>query len=229
MREISSAPSGRKAQAARNDTAILDAAREVFMRDPDAPISAVAQAAGVGISALYRRYAGKEELLQTLCADGLRRYIGVAESALRDGAHPAEPADPWESFAGFIRGIIDADVHALTVHLAGTFTPTQELRGLAEEANRLSARLLRRAKAAGVVRPDLHLNDLAMLWEQLTAVRLGDAGRTAALRHRYLVMHLDALRPGTARTRLPGRPPSSAELGQRWVPRTTVGSRPAAH
>ncbi|MDX6234639.1 MAG: hypothetical protein QOH68_3754, partial [Nocardioidaceae bacterium] len=37
------------------------------MRDPEAPISAVAQAAGVGISALYRRYAGKEELLQTLC------------------------------------------------------------------------------------------------------------------------------------------------------------------
>lgn len=227
MRENAGAPSGRKAQAARNDTAILDAAREVFMRDPESPISAVAQAAGVGISALYRRYAGKEELLQTLCADGLRRYIEVAESALRDSADPADPADPWEAFAGFIRGIIDADVHSLTVHLAGTFTPTQELRSLAEEANRLSARLLRRAKAAGVVRPDLHLNDLAMLWEQLTAVRLGDAGRTAALRHRYLVMHLDALRPGTATTRLPGRPPSSDELGQRWVPRT-VGSRPAA-
>jgi AcrR family transcriptional regulator len=226
MRENASAASGRKAQAARNDTAILDAAREVFMRDPEAPISAVAQAAGVGISALYRRYAGKEELLQTLCADGLRRYIEVAESALISGA---DRADAWESFAGFIRGIIDADVHSLTVHLAGTFTPTQELRSLAEESNRLSARLLRRAKAAGVVRPDLHLNDLAMLWEQLTAVRLGDAGRTAALRHRYLVMHLDALRPGTGTTRLPGRPPSSDELGQRWVPRTMVGSPPAAH
>ena len=218
METASAALSGRKAQAARNDTAILDAAREVFMRDPEAPISAVAQAAGVGISALYRRYAGKEELLQTLCADGLRRYVDVAESALRDGAGPA---DPWESFAGFIRGIIDADVHSLTVHLAGTFTPTQELRGLAAEANRLSARLLRRAKAAGVVRPDLHLNDLAMLWEQLTAIRLGDAARTSALRHRYLVMHLDALRPDAARTRLPGRPPSSEELGRRWIPRTT--------
>jgi AcrR family transcriptional regulator len=67
--------SGRKAQAERNDQTILDAARAVFPREPAAPISAVAKEAGVGISALYRRYAGKDELLQTLCADGLRRYI----------------------------------------------------------------------------------------------------------------------------------------------------------
>src|ERR1700730_6887879 len=43
--------SGRRAQAARNDDLILDAAREVFIADPGAPISAVAERAGVGISA----------------------------------------------------------------------------------------------------------------------------------------------------------------------------------
>jgi AcrR family transcriptional regulator len=42
----------RAAQAARNDQAILDAAREVFVADPTAPIAAVADRAGVGISAL---------------------------------------------------------------------------------------------------------------------------------------------------------------------------------
>ena len=47
--------SGRKAQAARNDEVILDAARAVFVADPGAPVSAVADAAGVGMSALYRR------------------------------------------------------------------------------------------------------------------------------------------------------------------------------
>ncbi len=47
--------SGRKAQAARNDTLILAAARAVFTADPSAPIAAVAERAGVGISALYRR------------------------------------------------------------------------------------------------------------------------------------------------------------------------------
>jgi AcrR family transcriptional regulator len=64
--------SGRQAQAARNDQVILDAARAVFVADPTAPIAAVAERAGVGISALYRRYPSKEALLRTLCLDGLR-------------------------------------------------------------------------------------------------------------------------------------------------------------
>jgi AcrR family transcriptional regulator len=208
--------SGRKAQAERNDQAILDAARAVFLREPAAPISAVAKEAGVGISALYRRYAGKEELLQTLCADGLRRYVAVAEVAL------ADEGDPWDSFAGFLRGLIDADVHSLTVHLAGTFTPTDELRDLAEESSKLAARILRRTKSAGAVRADLHLNDVAMLLEQLTAVRLGDAERTRTLRRRYLAFQLDALRTANTdntATHLPGPPPTSEELGRRWIPK----------
>src|SRR2546423_1938241 len=84
---------GRRGQAARNDTLILDAAREVFLADPKAPIAAVAERAGVGISALYRRYAGKEDLLRRLCHDGLRRFIAEAEAA------DAEP-DGWAAFAG---------------------------------------------------------------------------------------------------------------------------------
>src|SRR5437868_903160 len=82
-------PSGRRAQAARNDTAILEAAREVFIADPSAPIAEVAKRAGVGISALYRRYPSKEDLLRELCADGLRRYISAAEVA------SADHGDPW--------------------------------------------------------------------------------------------------------------------------------------
>ena len=61
---------GRRGQAARNDAVILDAARDVFLADPKAPIAAVADRAGVGISALYRRYASKDDLLRTLCHDG---------------------------------------------------------------------------------------------------------------------------------------------------------------
>src|SRR4051795_7900300 len=95
--EAASRPlSGRRAQAARNDQLILDAARAVFIADPGAPIAAVAERAGVGISALYRRYASKEDLLRKLCGDGLRRYIAEAEAAL------ADVGDPWAAFADFM-------------------------------------------------------------------------------------------------------------------------------
>src|SRR6185312_841263 len=92
--------SGRQAEAARNDERILEAARAVFVADPGAPISAVAEHAGVGVGALYRRYESKEELLRRLCADGLQRFIGAAEAAL------ADRGDPWEAFAGFMRACV---------------------------------------------------------------------------------------------------------------------------
>src|SRR5580700_5409294 len=70
---------GRQGQARRNDALILEAAREVFLNDPKAPVAAVAEHAGVGISALYRRYPSKEDLLRRLCHDGLRRFIARSE------------------------------------------------------------------------------------------------------------------------------------------------------
>src|SRR3954453_20627175 len=94
--------SGRRAQAARNDQRILDAARAVFIADPGAPIAAVAERAGVGISALYRRYPSKDELLQRLSLDTLLRYIAEAETAL------ADEGDPWAAFATFMSRALDA-------------------------------------------------------------------------------------------------------------------------
>ena len=105
---------------------------EVFVADPEAPISKVAQRAGVGISALYRRYASKEDLLRRLCADGLRSYIAAAEDAL------ADEGDPWAAFAEFMRRVVDADTHSLTLRLAGTFTPTDELYRDSQKAHRSS-------------------------------------------------------------------------------------------
>jgi AcrR family transcriptional regulator len=201
--------SGRRAQAARNDQRILDAARAVFVTDPGAPISAVAERAGVGISALYRRYRSKEELLRRLSSDGLRRYIAEAEAAL------ADDGDPWAAFTGFMRRIVDADTHSLTLRLAGTFTPTQDLHRDAGRAQELNVRLLERTKAAGAIREDLDVNDLSLLFEQVASVRLGDQQRTSQLRHRYLALLLDALHtpsPGP----LPGPPPSWDEIGRRW-------------
>src|SRR6201993_2405738 len=79
---------GRQAQAAQNDELILRAAREVFLADPTAPISAVAERAGVGIGALYHRYAGKEDLLATLCLQGQDRYLAEVRDALGAAGDP---------------------------------------------------------------------------------------------------------------------------------------------
>ena len=201
---------GRQNEAARNDRLILEAARAVFTADPDAPISAVAERAGVGISALYRRYRSKEELLQQLSLDGLRRYIAEVEAAL------ADDGDPWDAFADFMRRAVDADTNSLTLHLAGTFTPTEAHWRDGEKSVQLNTRLLDRTKEAGVLRQEIEVGDLSLLFEQLAAVKVENPERTRQLRQRYLALLLDALRD-TSAAPLPGPPPSWEEISRRWA------------
>ena len=201
--------SGRRRQAALNDQRILEAAREVFIANPDAPISAVAHRADVGISALYSRYGSKDELLRKLCADGMALVISIVEAALQDDR------DRWTVFSDFMSKMVDAGTSALTLALAGKFDPTEELFTMANRSSELMATLFDRIKAE--LRPGVDMNDLALIFEQLAAVKLGDRERSAQLRNRYLAVVLDGLRAETG-GRLPGTPPNWAEISTRWMP-----------
>ncbi|MBF6321326.1 TetR/AcrR family transcriptional regulator [Nocardia cyriacigeorgica] len=201
---------GRKAQAARNDGIILDAARAVFLADAAAPISAVAERAGVGISALYRRYPSKDVLLRTLCYDGLRRYNAEAEAALAD-------SDPWRGLVGFLERVVDADVHSLTVRLAGTFTPDDSIVPDVQRSGELTSELVRRAHATGRLRPEVTDLDLGMVLDACAAISTPDPERTAQLRRRVLALLVDGM--ATA-GELPGPAPQPGEFAWRWQPRT---------
>jgi AcrR family transcriptional regulator len=210
MDEARPAPlSGRRAQAARNDHLILDAARAVFTADPDAPISTVAARAGVGISALYRRYRSKEELLQRLVGDGMRRYTAEARAAL------ADEGDAWDAFAAFMHRAVDVGAGSLTLRLAGSFGVTDQVRQDGADAFETTQRVLDRTLAAGVLRPGVEVGDIALMLEQLQAVQVAGAERTNQLRHRYLAVLLDGLRAGPAHP-LPGPPPTAAEVTRRY-------------
>jgi AcrR family transcriptional regulator len=178
---------GRRAQAARNDGLILEAAREVFTNDPEAPISTVAKRAGVGIGALYRRYGNKQGLLRALCADGLQRYVSEVDAAL------ADPRDPRVVLQDFMRRAVDANTHALTLSLAGTFDPDERLWHDAARASELNRRFYSKMKAAGALRADVEVEDFALIFEQLAAIQGPTVNRTAALRRRYLALILQAL------------------------------------
>ncbi len=209
--------SGRKAQAARNDEVILSAARAVFLADPGAPVSAVAQAAGVGMSALYRRYPSKEDLIRRLCTIGLQTYIDIAEDCVNDDG------DRWEAFATFMRRAVEAHTHALTLRLAGTFTPDQTLWEMSEYAGTLNVALFERTRAAGVIRPDITVADLGLIFEQIAAVAYGASPeRTATLRQRSLALVLEGLRADPPTIDLPGPTVTDDEFAARWVPRNRV-------
>jgi AcrR family transcriptional regulator len=212
---VESGLSGRQGQARRNDDAILSAARAVLVANPDAPVAAVASRAGVSMSAMYRRYPAKEDLLIRLCADGLDQYVAVARAAVDD-----RDGDPWDVFATFMAEIVSADTITLATHLAGRFTPTAELQDKAALAFDLNERIIARAQGAGVLRRDVNAHDLSNVFEQVASIAGDTAERTAQLRARYLALHLDAL-CDTGRRPLPGPPPTADEIAGRWRPRST--------
>jgi AcrR family transcriptional regulator len=204
--------SGRRRQAARNDDLILEAAREVFLSDPAAPIAAVSRRAGVGISALYRRYSSKEELLRRLCGDGQRIYLAECERAL------ADDGDPWQAYIGFLQRIVAEDTHSLSTKLAGTFTPTEHHLADAERMHALGQELFDRTMESGSLRAGLTFLDVGFLLELLANTRLADRERTAELRQRFLAVLIEGIKAGST-TPLPGRPPTRGEQEARWIPR----------
>jgi AcrR family transcriptional regulator len=202
---------GRYAEAARNDRLVLDAAREVFTTlGFDAPVSAVAQRAGVGIGSLYRRYGSKTELLQRLCTLAMEQAIDAAQAALAAG-------DPWTGLAGYIRDCAGFGSGALAP-LAGTIPVTPVMMAASQRQRELAEALVARAHEAGVLRADVTTLDVALLIEQSSRHYAAlPAGEDANARERILAITLDGLRARDAAP-LPGHPPDWRAYQARWQP-----------
>jgi len=198
---------GRQAEARDNDRRILDAALAAFCENPSAPISAVADRAGVGQASLYRRFASKEALLERVCSDGMGRILAAAELALAE-------QDPHDGLVGFLRWYLDSGTLRLA-GLLGSFEPGAHLFVLAHEANEAMQALVEGAQAAGAIRADVTGADLTLLLAQLATLDRPDRDRTAALRRRYLTLVIQGLTRRDAPA-LPGPAPDGPELEAPW-------------
>ena len=165
--------SGRQAEAARNDQRILESARAVFVADRGAPITAVAKHAGVGISALYTRYGSKEELLRTLCTDGLLIVIDETEAALE---RIRQGEDHWVVFADFMGRLTDADTSSMTRAFAGKFAPTPEMFALANRSSQLFDEFFDLIR--DILRPGVVQHDLSLVFELVAAIKFSNPERT---------------------------------------------------
>ncbi|HEX4466090.1 MAG TPA: TetR family transcriptional regulator, partial [Solirubrobacteraceae bacterium] len=83
--------------AAEKRHRLLAAAGLVFARDGlDAPMPAIAAAAGAGVGSVYRQFASKRELLAALVVERLAETEAGAHAAL------ASADTPWDALAGLL-------------------------------------------------------------------------------------------------------------------------------
>ncbi|MEO3930625.1 TetR/AcrR family transcriptional regulator [Micromonosporaceae bacterium B7E4] len=181
----------RRSDASRNDSRILAAARTVFTElGSDAPVSVIAERAGVGMGTLYRRYPSKDDLMRELSLANMAETRQAAETALRS-------ADSWTGLTGFLDDCIEAGVDG-SPRLSGSFEVTQEILEASRQTREAVQRLVEWAQREGTLRPDVNAHDLVLLLHTLRELRVAHRKRGSALRQRFLGIVLDGLRAGNS-------------------------------
>ncbi len=201
---------GRQAEARQNDQRVLDAARAVVGRyGADAPVSAIAERAGVGMGSLYRRYGSKTDLLRQLCMMAMTATIEAAQAAL------AEPT-AWAGLAGYIKACVSQGTGTLGA-LAGSIETTPEMWATSKQSRALLEQILARVRATGELRSDVTVLDIAWLIETLG--RSGPAepsDEDAIIKQRLTAIAIEGLRSSAAAGPLPGAPPTAGHYEERW-------------
>jgi AcrR family transcriptional regulator len=178
-----------RADAARNRTRVLVAAREAFAKHGlGVPVDDIARAAGVGAGTLYRHFPTKESLYEAIL---LEHVESLAETA-RSYAQGDRAGDAFFEFlAGF--GSLGSGNRPLADALAGAGVDVDGR--LAEGKQHLVeaiGSLLKSAQTAGAVRADVTVGDLfALLGAVHGAVGQAGDGRAAHL----IAIVADGLRP----------------------------------
>lgn len=204
-------PADLRADARRNRERILDAAREVFAaQGTDAPMSAVARRAGVGVATLYRRFPTRTALATAAFTEQLALCAAALDEALAD-------PDPGHGLYALLEKVCTTQVtdrgfaSVFLDHFPDALDHDHE-RECAEEG---LARLVQRAREAGQLRDDFDPADITLLLLANSGLA-GQPRETALAASRRLLAYLfqgfAAQTPGA----LP--PPAAMELREIRLP-----------
>jgi AcrR family transcriptional regulator len=188
-----------RADARRNRERVLAAAREVFAEQGrEAQIDDVARRAEVGVGTVYRHFPTKEALIDAIAGEAFERLVVVAEDQLEHNL------DPWDSLEKTLwagAGLLAGD-RAVSELMAETTGPVNVDFEVQKRMNSAMRALLERAQAAGALRPDIVLDDVAMLMCGVGSATVKPHVMPDSWR-RHLTVVIDGLRAANASGPLP--------------------------
>ena len=169
----------------RKRATLLRAAGEVFARDGlDAPMPAIAAAAGAGVGSVYRQFPAKRDLLAALVVERLRESERDAETAL------AGERDAWSALTGVLWTLAERQAadHVLAEAMA-TVSEHPAVRDALARTLAALERLLARARAQKRLRADATTLDIRLLFAATRAAAQLEPGAW----RRMLELGIDAL------------------------------------
>ncbi len=178
-----------RADALRNRERIMSSGRQLFAsRGADAQMDEIAAHAGVGIGTLYRHFPDKQALLTAMARERFAEFTKIAGEA-------EQIVDPFESLEAALFTSMNTVEGDTGFQFAMMRSDELEWEGIEEQKvafAEVMTRIIDRAKAAGVVRPDLTFDDLPMILCGITSTMYFKP-RTADWK-RHLELVLDGLR-----------------------------------
>jgi AcrR family transcriptional regulator len=176
-----------RADAARNRSAVLQAADAVFVEHGvNASTEEVARRAGLGIGTVFRHFPTKEALLKAVYEQRLEHLAARAQIV---GSGDASPT--W--FRDFFTEVASTSVEKLILADAlGDLHLDADPEASARLRSALGA-LLQRAQATGTVRQDVSFDDLIAL--MIAAGRAAQATPDEQIRRHLVDVILDGLEP----------------------------------
>jgi len=169
-----------RADAARNRSAILDAARAAFTTTgPDASLEGIARAAGVGIGTLYRNFPSREDLVAAVYENELGAVLARAGSLLDEH----EPDDALRAFMRLYSGFIATKRGMAESLRAGGERTAAASACTRQRVNGAVGPLLAAGVSRGIFHDDVSADDVtaAMVGVFLTTAGSSDHGQTDRL------------------------------------------------
>jgi AcrR family transcriptional regulator len=196
-----------RADAQRNHARVLEAARAVFAEHGiDAPMTLIAEHAGVGIGTVFRRFPTKQDLVVALVQQRGEQLVEAAEAALAS-------AKPGEAFRSFVSVAAEQQIRdrGFCDSIGTQLYAREDLRQLFDGVRERVGRMLERAIEAGEVRSDIVAADVLFVLHGVARTGLMLEDSAPGVWRRYLGLALDGLRPEAA-TVLPRKAPSKRQV-----------------
>jgi AcrR family transcriptional regulator len=183
-------PHSLRSDARDNRERILAVTRAMFAAQGlEVAMREIARRAEVGPATLYRHFPTKEALVTEIFAGQMAACTALVEEGLAD-------PDPWRGFCRVIEQV--CELHArdrgFTAAFVSALPRAIDLAAARERALGKVAELARRAKEAGMLRPDFVLDDLIMVLMANGGIRATSPAAAAAASRRFAALLIQGLR-----------------------------------